>query len=133
MQISFQAYEDRSLFKHHHSTAGAVALRLGRRTVNFVPRRCFCARHYAGHVERRGTVAFRVDGRRRSGRPRLRWEDCVKRDLAGVGGEWRRRARDRGEWRRRARDRGEWRTRARDRGEWRTRVRDGEWAVKREQ
>ena len=29
----------------------------------------------------------------------MRWEDCVKRDLAGVGGEWRKRARDRmGEW-----------------------------------
>ena len=36
-----------------------------------------------------------MEGRRR--RPRLRWEDCVKRDL--VGGEWGMRARDRGEWR----------------------------------
>ena len=41
-----------------------------------------------------------VQGRRRRGRPRLRWEDCGKRDLVGVGGEWRMRARDRGEWRR---------------------------------
>ena len=37
-----------------------------------------------------------VEGRRRRVRPRLRWEDCVKRDLVGVGGEWRTRARDRG-------------------------------------
>ena len=36
-----------------------------------------------------------MEGRRR--RRRLRWEDCVKRDL--VGGEWRMWARDRGEWR----------------------------------
>ena len=29
--------------------------------------------------------ALRVEGRRRRGRTRLRWEDCVKRYLAGVG------------------------------------------------
>ena len=40
--------------------------------------------------------ALGVEGRRRRGRPRLRWEDCVKRDLVGVEEEWRMRARDRG-------------------------------------
>ena len=50
------------------------------------------------------TDAHRVEGRRRRGRLRLRWEECVKRDLAGVGGEGRMRTRDRGSgdgwWRR---------------------------------
>ena len=31
---------------------------------------------------------LRVEGRRR--RPRRQWEDCVKRGLAGMGGEGRR-------------------------------------------
>ena len=57
---------------------------------------------WAGHVERvegvrltKSADAIRVEGRRRE-RPRLRWEDCIKKDLVGVGGEWRMRARDGG-------------------------------------
>ena len=42
----------------------------------------------------KGADALRVEGRRRRGRLQLRWEDCVKRDLAEVGGEGRR-SRDR--------------------------------------
>ena len=56
---------------------------------------------WAGHVERIEGVrlakradALRVEGRRRSGRPRR--EDCVKRDLVEVGGEGRMRSRDMG-------------------------------------
>ena len=53
-----------------------------------------------GHVERMGveTLAGR-GGRRRRGRPRMRREDSVKRDLERVGGEWRTRAEDRRSWR----------------------------------
>ena len=32
------------------------------------------------------------------GKPRMQWEDCVKRDLERVGGEWRTTAEDRS-WR----------------------------------
>ena len=55
----------------------------------------------AGYVERMERVrltkradALRVQCRRRRGGPILRWEDWVKRGLAGVEGEWRIRARD---------------------------------------
>ena len=33
------------------------------------------------------------------GRQRTRWEDCFKRDLERVRGEWRKRAKDRRSWR----------------------------------
>ena len=58
---------------------------------------------WTGHVERMEGVrltkradALGVESRRRRGRPRLRWEDCVKRELVGLGGEWGTRARERG-------------------------------------
>ncbi len=40
---------------------------------------------------------LREQGRRRRGRPRLRWEDCVKRDARKAGEEedWKNKTRDR--------------------------------------
>ena len=55
---------------------------------------------WAGHVERmtdeilpKRAAEFREQGRRRRWRPRLRWEDCVKRDVRKAGEEevWKRR------------------------------------------
>ena len=47
---------------------------------------------WSGHVERmaddrlpKRTTELREQGRRRRERPRLRWEDCVKRDVKKAG------------------------------------------------
>ena len=64
---------------------------------------------WAGHVQRMGEDrlskrAWKAEegGRRRRGRPKLRWKDCVKRDLERAGTndqEWKTIAEDRGRWR----------------------------------
>ena len=64
---------------------------------------------WAGHVERmaddrlpKRAAQFREQGRRRRGRPMLRWEYCVKRDVgkAGEKEDWKKKTRDRGGWKR---------------------------------
>ena len=62
---------------------------------------------WAGHVERmaddrlpKRAAELCEQGRRRRGRPSLRWEDCVKRDVrkAVEGEDWKKKTRDRGWW-----------------------------------
>ena len=50
-------------------------------------------------VKKRQSYVRRAGGR---GRPRLRWEDCVKRDVRKAGEEedWKKKTRDRGGWKR---------------------------------
>ena len=64
---------------------------------------------WAGQVERmaddrlpKRAAELCKQGRRRRGRPRLRWEDFVKRDVRKAGEEedWKKKARDRGGWKR---------------------------------
>ena len=64
---------------------------------------------WAGQVESmaddrlpKRAAELREQGRRRRGRPRLRWEDCVKRDVKKTGeeGDWKKKTGDRGGWRR---------------------------------
>ena len=64
---------------------------------------------WAGHVERmaddrlpKRVAELREQGRRRRGRPRLRWEECVKRDVKKTREEedWKKKTRDRGRWKR---------------------------------
>ena len=60
---------------------------------------------WAGHVERMAddrlperAAELREQGKRRRGRPSLRWEDYVKRDVRKAGEEedWKKKTRDRG-------------------------------------
>ena len=62
---------------------------------------------WAGHVERmaddrlpKRAAELREQGRRRRRRPRLRWEDCGKRNVRKGGEEedWKKKTRDRGGW-----------------------------------
>ena len=64
---------------------------------------------WAGHVGRmvddrlpKRAAELREEGRRRRGRPMLRWEDCVKRDVKKTGeeGDWKKKTRYRGWWKR---------------------------------
>ena len=64
---------------------------------------------WAGHVERmaddrlpKRAAELCEQGRRRRGRPSLRWEDCVKRDVRKAGEEedWKKKTRDGGGWKR---------------------------------
>ena len=64
---------------------------------------------WAGHVKRmaddrlpKRAADLREQGRRRRGRPRLKWEDCVKRYVRKAGEEedWKKKTRDRGGWKR---------------------------------
>ena len=63
---------------------------------------------WVGHVERmadgrlpKRAAELREQGRRRRGRPRLRWGDGVKRDVTKTGEEedWKKKTSDRGRWR----------------------------------
>ncbi|PSN35863.1 hypothetical protein C0J52_11641 [Blattella germanica] len=45
------------------------------------------------------SVTGKFEGRRDRGRPRLRWTECVERDLCSLGViNWRRKAENRNEW-----------------------------------
>ena len=64
---------------------------------------------WAGHVEMmaddrlpKRAAGLREQSRRRRGRPRLRWDNCVKRDVkkAGEEGDWNKKTEDRGGWKR---------------------------------
>ncbi|KAJ4428576.1 hypothetical protein ANN_24620 [Periplaneta americana] len=46
-------------------------------------------------------IEYRVEGKRRAGRPRLRWEDCIMKDIRKLEVKnWWTVAKDRDSWRR---------------------------------
>ncbi|PSN36364.1 hypothetical protein C0J52_22873, partial [Blattella germanica] len=61
---------------------------------------------WIGHVSRmdggrsiKKIFEGKFEGRRDRGRPRLRWRDCVERDLCSLGvRNWRRKTENRNEW-----------------------------------
>ncbi|PSN51904.1 hypothetical protein C0J52_12790 [Blattella germanica] len=57
---------------------------------------------WIGHVSRMDggrSIKKIFEGRRDRGRPRLRWTDCVERDLCSLGVRyWRRKAENRNKW-----------------------------------
>ena len=64
---------------------------------------------WGGHVERiaddilpKRAAELHEKGRRRRGRPMLRWEDCNNIDVRNAGEEedWKKKTRDRGGWKR---------------------------------
>ena len=64
------------------------------------------AKPITGHMGRMGDEklakiadAKKMEGKQTRGRPRMRWEDCVERDLERVREEWRKIAKDRRSWR----------------------------------
>ena len=62
---------------------------------------------WAGHVERMKedrlpmmAYVHQERGKRKRGRPHMRWRDCIERDMRKADVDWRMVAQDRGQWRR---------------------------------
>ena len=84
--------------------------RMTRFTRNVLVNKCWNRLFWSNHLNIYHTTTddrlpkraaeLREQGRRRRGRPRLRWEDCVKRDVRKTGEEedWKKKTRDRGGW-----------------------------------
>ena len=82
--------------KHTHTTAAKLVVRIVKSRMK-----------WAGHMVRmnddklpKRVETKRQEGSRKRGRPQLRWEDCVKRDLRKAKEEekWREKANNRDRW-----------------------------------